>query len=164
MFLFKFKILKMKLIKFWNKAIEHYCTNNRKDTDEIFETVFIAISEESLEKIKINYIQCGKLTPLEIELSEKNIENSGGIIDSYYTAIKEVHNNLNHPEKYSFLRFSVLVVGAFKQDDSPLRNFWKDFDPFILNKGISTINNRTEYLNRLILNLSKWCYIKYKKT
>ena len=164
MFLLKFKILKMKLIKFWNKAIEHYCTNNRKDTDEIFETVFIAISEESLEKIKIKYIQFGKLKPLEIELSEKNIESSGGTIDSYYSAIKEVHNDLNRPEQYSFLRFSILVVGAFKQDDSPLRNFWKDFDPFILNKGISTINNRTEYLNRLILNLSKWCFIEHKKT
>lgn len=154
----------MNIKQFWNKAIEHYCTNNRKDTDEIFETVFIAISEEYLEKIKIKYIQCGKLTSSEIELSEKIIENLGGIIDSYYTAIKEVHNNLNYPEKYSFLRFSILVVGAFKQDHSPLKNFWKDFDPFISNKGISTIRNRTEYLNRLILNLSKLCSLKHKKT
>lgn len=154
----------MKITNFWNKAIEYYCTDNRKNINEVFETVFIAITEESLEKIKTKYIQSGKLTPFEIELSENNIGIFGDIIKSYYAAIREVHNDLNHPEKYSFLRFSVLVIGAFKQDESPLRNFWKDFDPFILNKGISIINNRTEYLDRLILNLSKWCYIKHKKT
>jgi len=154
----------MRLTVFWNKAIEYYCTLDRTVTKEGFDTIFIAVSEEVLERIKEKYTNSQELSEKEVELVNNNIESVGGTINSYYSSVKEVHNDLNRPEQYSFLRFSILVVGAFKQDDSPLRNYWKDFDPFLLKKGITIIKNRTKYLNRLILNLSKWCYLKHEKT
>ena len=156
----------MVLKKFWNKAIEYYCTAKMSNSIENFDTIFIAVSEDSLEKIKKRFISNYGLTQIEVELSEKNIVNAGGTIKSYYDACKQAHNKLNNPEKYSFLRFSILVVGAFKQDDSPLKNYWKYFDPFLAEKGISLIhtNERTQYLNKLISNLSKWCYLTHNKT
>ena len=156
----------MRLTKFWNKAIEFYCTAKKPNIKESFNIIFIAVSEESLEKIKERFISNYGLSQTEIELSKRNIENVGGTIDSYYSAIKEVQNDLNNPGKYSFLRFSILVVGAFKQDDSSLKNYWKDFDPFLKGKGINLINqnSRTDYLNKLIINLSKFCYLTHEKT
>ena len=156
----------MRLTEFWNKAIEYYCTLDRTDTKEGFDTVFIAVSEEALERIKEKYISSTNLSEKEVKLANNNIESVGGTIDSYYSVIKEVHNDLNNPRKYSFLRFSILVVGAFKQDDSSLKNYWKDFDPFLKRKGITLINQnrRTDYLNKLIINLSKFCYLTHEKT
>jgi hypothetical protein len=154
----------MELKEFWNKAIEFYCTYNDPKRLTYFETVFIAISEDSLERVKEKYIKEGGLLEEEIQVLKNKIENSGGVNDSYYTAIREVHNSLNYPEKYSFLRFSILVVGAFKLDKSALRNYWKDFNPFLESKDINVINNRTDYINKLIFNLGKLCNIRYKKT
>jgi hypothetical protein len=157
----------MLLKEFWNKAIEHYCTYKRIDGKEIFDTVFIAVSEESLNKIKEKFILYGNLSDVNVTIIEKNIENVGGVINSYYYAVKDVHNELSQPALYSFLRFSIFVVGAFKQDNNPLRNFWSDFDSFLNGKGIKVITKgtfRTEYLQSIISNLSKLCAINHYKT
>lgn len=158
----------MELKKFWNKAIEHYCTFDNPARRERFETVFIAIPEESLSKVKEKYIKEGNLTDQVIALSEKNIETIGGVTKSYYSAVKDVHRDLSNPGQYSFLRFSILVLGAFKQDNSPLRNYWGEFNSFLQrdNKNIDVVNsqNATKYINDLIDNLSKYCFINHKKT
>jgi hypothetical protein len=153
----------MELKEFWNKAIEFYCTYNDPKRLTYFETVFIAISEDSLERVKEKYIKEGGLLEEQIQVLKNKIENSGGVNSSYYTAIRDVHNSFNYPEQYSFLRFSILVVGAFKHDDSSLRDYWIYFNPFLQSKNIKVINDRTSYINKLILNLAKLCQIKYNK-
>jgi hypothetical protein len=154
----------MELKKFWNKAIEFYCTYN--STDKRFDTVFIAIAEESLERIKEKYIHNGSFSDVVVSTIERNIENIGGISKSYYYSIREVHKDLSKPAEYSFLRFSILVVGAFKQDDRPLRNYWGDFDTFLREKVISTIpaQQRSNYLKNIFENLTKYCLINHNKT
>lgn len=154
----------MQLKIFWNKAIEYYCTYKRSGGNEGFDTVFIAIAEESLGRIKEKFIKDAGLKEQEIELINMNISNCGGIIDSYYSAIKDVHKDQVDPGQYSFLRFSILVVGAFKQDDSPLKNYWKDFDPFLVSRNIPVITNRTDYLKKIITSLIKLCKTKHNKT
>ena len=154
----------MQLKIFWNKAIEYYCTYKRSDSKEGFDTVFIAIAEESLGQIKEKFIKYSGLDEQEIKLVEGNISKVGGIIDSYYSAVKEVHNEQGNPAQFSFLRFSILVVGAFKQDDSPLRNYWIDFDPFLVSRNIPVIINRTDYLKKIEINLTKWCKTQHNKT
>jgi hypothetical protein len=156
----------MLLKEFWNKAIEYYCTYKRTDSKEVFDTVFIAVAEESLQKIKENFILNESLSVDLVSIIERNIENVGGVNDSYYEAVKHVHNDLGNPGQYSFLRFSILVVGAFKQDANPLRNYWGDFDTFLNDKNISTIPiaQRTQYLKNIFENLSKYCFLYHKKT
>ena len=154
----------MQLKKFWDKAIEYYCTSNSTERAERFDTIFIAIAEESLEKVKEKYLKEENLTALQITLIEQNILNAGGIVNSYYATIIELHNDLNNPSQYSFLRFSILVIGAFKQDDTSLRDYWKYFDPFLKEKKINLIRDRTDYINAVIKNLSKRCYSEHQKT
>jgi hypothetical protein len=155
----------MLLKEFWNKAIEYHCTFKKSDSIEVFDTVFIAVSEESLGKIKEKFIHNSSLSDDVVSVIERNIENVGGISNSYYSAVREVHNDLSNPAQYSFLRFSILVVGAFKQDDSPLRNYWGKFDNFLKEKGINTIptQQRSQYLKNIFDNLSKYCLISHKK-
>ena len=43
----------MKIVHFWNKAIESYCVDNN------YKTVFISIPEESLETVKESYLMKG---------------------------------------------------------------------------------------------------------
>ena len=64
----------MELKIFWNKAIEYYCTYKIKDSKEIFDTVFIAIAEESLERIKEKYIHNGSFSDVVVSRIERNIE------------------------------------------------------------------------------------------
>lgn len=156
----------MKLSQFWNKAIEFYCTYNNPSRLQKFDTVFISISEETLERVHEKYLQEGNLLIQDVELLNQNIESVGGILNSYYTAVRDIHNDFISPAQYSFLRFSILVVGAFKQDSNPLRNFWIDFDSFLRGKGIKIIpsNIRTVYLRSIITNLSKYCTINHGKT
>jgi hypothetical protein len=154
----------MELKKFWNKAIEFYCTNKNSDSLKHSETVFMPISEESLERVKEKYISEGGITEQEIQLLKNNIDNVGGFKNSYYSAVRAVHNDFNKPSEFSFLRFSILVVGAFKQDNSPLKNYWEGFDSFLGEKNISCIpnNSRTSYLKAILINLTKSCSINQK--
>jgi hypothetical protein len=156
----------MKLSQFWNKAIEYYCTFNSPDRLNRFDTVFISISEESLERVYEKYMREGNLITQDIEPLTFNIERVGGILNSYYSAVKDIHNDFNSPAQYSFLRFSILVIGAFKQDYSPLRNYWKEFDSFLQIKNIQVLNpnQRTSYLKNVIENISKNCAIIHQKT
>lgn len=156
----------MKLSQFWNKAIEFYCTFNSPDRLKRFDTVFISISEESLTRVHEKYLNEGNLSIQDVDLLNHNIESVGGILKSYYAAVRDIHNNFNSPAQYSFLRFSILVVGAFKQDDSSLRNYWEEFDTFLQKQKIQVIksNQRTSYLKNVIENLSKNCALKHNKT
>jgi hypothetical protein len=157
----------MKLSQFWNKAIEFYCTYKSPDRLKSFDTVFISISEESLNRVHEKYLHEGILSIEVIDLLNHNIESVGGILNSYYAAVRDIHNDFNSPAQYSFLRFSILVIGAYKQDCNPLRNFWRDFDSFLEVKGINIIpkgNFRTKYLQNIISNLSKLCTINHHKT
>jgi hypothetical protein len=157
----------MLLKEFWNKAIEYYCTYKRTDSKEVFDTVFIAVAEESLQKIKEKFIRNESLSVDLVSTIERNIKNVGGVNNSYYEAVKHVHNDFRKPDEYSFLRFSILVVGAFKQDSNPLRNFWEDFDSFLKEKGINVIpegNFRTTYFQSIVTNLSKLCVLNHNKT
>ena len=151
----------MKLVKFWDEAIESFCYKNTS-----LNSVFISISEESLAAIKNEYIESGSLNPQDIELVHKNIHNAGGVIESYYQTIIQIHHDLGSPARFSFLRFSILVVGAFRQDNSSLRNYWTEVDPFLMTKNISVINGneRTQYVNDLIIKLTERCYKKKEKT
>ena len=157
----------MKLSQFWNKAIEFYCTYNNPSRLQKFDTVFISISEDSLNRVHDKYLREGILSKEDIDLLNHNIKSVGGILDSYYAAVKQVHCDFSNPAQCSFLRFSILVIGAYKQDSNPLRNFWEDFDSFLKGKGIYIItkgNFRTKYLQSIISNLSKLCIINHHKT
>lgn len=156
----------MLLKEFWNKAIEHYCTFKRLDSTDAFDTVFIAVEENSLLKIKEKFINNGKLTAEVISIIDRNIESIGGVKESYYYAVKEVHNDLGNPAQYSFLRFSIFVLVAFKQDNRPLREYWNDFETLLKQNRIKIIpdNLRTLYLKNIFKNLTQYCYTKHNKT
>jgi hypothetical protein len=63
----------MELKEFWNKAIEFYCTYNDPKRLTYFETVFIAISEDSLERVKEKYIKEGGLLEEEIQVLKNTV-------------------------------------------------------------------------------------------
>lgn len=156
----------MLLKEFWNKAIEYYCTFKSLDSKNTFDTVFLAVEEKSLLKIKEKFIDNGGLKIDVISIIEKNIENVGGVNESYYSSVREIHNDLGNPAQYSFLRFSIFVLVAFKQDNRPLKVYWDDFETLMLQNRIKIIpyNLRTQYLINIFKNLTQYCYVRHNKT
>ena len=150
----------MILEKFWNKAIEYYCTNSEH------EIVFITVSESLLEEIYQNYLDSSEITTIDRHCIEKNIENCSGVTVSYYISLRKLHRELNKPVEYSFLRFSIFTVVGFdekevKRDDN---SYWNAFDEFIGHKRLAPLpsNLRTDYIQNIINNLSKYCSKKDK--
>jgi hypothetical protein len=156
----------MQLKVFWNKAIEYYCTYQSLDSNYTIDTIFLAVEENSLIKIKDKFINSGKLTADEILLIERNIETIGDVNQSYYSAIRDVHHDLRNPAQYSFLRFSIFVLLAFKQENKPLKIYWDDFDSLLIQNKITVIPTiqRKQYLNTIFKNLSQYCFKEHNKT
>jgi hypothetical protein len=156
----------MLLKEFWNKAIEYYCTFKSLDSKDAFDTVFLAVEENSLSKIKEKFINNGGLSVDVISIIENNIENVSGVKESYYSAVREAHNDLGNPAQYSFLRFSIFVLVAFKQDNKPLRIYWDDLKTLLNQNRIKIIpeNIRTQYLKNIFKNLTQYCYTQHNKT
>ena len=92
----------MDLKQFWNKDIEFYYIYNKKVGDY----VFVSINKKNIEKIYneyLKYLEKNDFTLIENQINTK-------IIDSYYLAIKDIHEDLDSPKKYPYLRFSIFTI------------------------------------------------------
>jgi hypothetical protein len=144
----------MDLKQFWNKAIEFYCISNK----QVGDYVFVSINEENIEKIYneyLKYLEKNDFTLIENQINTK-------IIDSYYLAIKDIHEDLDSPKKYPYLRFSIFTIFRFSENNNILSGYWANFENFLISKKINTISTqiRTNYLQNIKDSLEKNCIKK----
>ena len=141
----------MNINVFWNKAIEHYCIAGKPEGSSIF----IPISENALE-----FIYSGFLKQIEYDdriYIEKIVSKSGSINKSYYSALQNIHDLLNLPSHYPFLRFSIFTIVRFHGDNSN-NGYWNFFDRFLSSKELKPLPaNRTPYVQSLIKSVKAIC-------
>ena len=138
----------MEIQIFWNKAIEYHCLKNSN------ETIFIAVSEDSLEDIYNNYFL--QLNELNSKIVQITIKSFGGIKASYFEALKKVFFNTNEGA-FCFLKFSIFVLSAFELNTT--NGYWGNFDKKLLSNINQTLNpyRRTDFIDSVIDNLKKFC-------
>lgn len=139
----------MEIEVFWNRAIEYHCLKGYN------ETVLISIAEDSLQEIYNEYVDT--ITEIEFKTQTKQLlAENGGAKDSYFKAVTNVLFN-RQSAGFGFLKFSFFVVCAFSMETTS--GYWRNFDR-ILGKYTPRVlysAYRTELINKIIDNLSKYC-------
>lgn len=143
----------MNICLFWDNAIKHHCFLGKHKGSHIF----IPISIDSLGEIYNTYIE-------EIGYDDKRqieeiVARKGGIAESFNFAAREAHWQIEHPALYAFIRFSVLTMARF-QDNDFKKSYWDSFRKFVHQIRIKDLPNgtlKTKYVQIVLRAIRKEC-------